>query len=247
MTAELMKMLSSDVKDSPFAGKPAYRSMGSARRGLTRSLAIDVAMPWIAVQLLSRVWGVPTVPAFAAAAIFPATSILLSWMGHRRTEYIGIGVLVTLISGIVVALLTNDVRFAVLKGAPAFALFGLACLLSLLRERPLMFFVSRQFTAGDDEARAQAWTARLQNAGFRRSMRLLTIVWGLASLAEATLGIAAAFVLLPGTALVVEPMLGIGTIAALLTWTTAYARRRAPPQRSPAPDQQPSAYTGARI
>ncbi len=130
-------------------------------RGLTRSLVIDVAMPWIAVQLLQRVWGVPTVPAFAAAAIFPATSVLLSWTRHRRPEYIGIGVLVTILSGIAVALLTNDVRFAVLKGAPAFGLFGLACLVSLRRERPLMFFVSRQFVAGDDEARALAWTARL--------------------------------------------------------------------------------------
>src|SRR5208282_975950 len=215
---EPMKMLSSDPKDPAVPGKPAYRATGSAPRGLTRSLVIDVAMPWLAVQLLQRVWGVPTVPAFAVAAIFPATSILLSWARHRRPEYIGIGVLVTILSGISVALLTNDVRFAVLKGAPAFALFALACLLSLRRERPLMFFVGRQFTAGDDEARAQAWTARLQNAGFRRSMRLLTIVWGLAALVEATLGIAAAFLLPPGMALVVEPMLGIGTIAALLTW-----------------------------
>jgi hypothetical protein len=91
-----------------------------------------------------------------------------------------------------------------------------------------MFFVSRQFIAGDGETRAQRWTARLQNAGFRRSMRLLTVVWGLAALAEATLGIAAAFLLPPGIAIVVEPMLGIGTIAALLAWTTAYARRRVP-------------------
>jgi hypothetical protein len=223
-----MKMLSSDAKDPAIPKNPAHRATGFAPRGLIRSLVIDVAMPWIALQLLQRVWGVPTVPAFAAAAIFPATSILLSWMRHRRPEYIGIGVLVTILSGIAVALLANDVRFAVLKGAPAFALFGLACLLSLRRERPLMFFVGRQFTAGDDEARARAWTARLQNPGFRRSMRLLTIVWGVASLAEATFGIAAAFLLPPGIALVAEPLLGIGTIAALLTWTTAYARRRAP-------------------
>jgi hypothetical protein len=133
-------------------------------------------MPWIAVQLLQRVWGGPTVPALAVAAIFPATSILLSWAEHRRAEYIGIGVLVTILSGIAVALLTNDVRFAVLKGAPAFALFGLACLLSLRRELPLVSFVGRQFTAGD-EARTQAWTARLKMPDFvdrcssRRSFR----------------------------------------------------------------------------
>jgi hypothetical protein len=139
-----------DAKGPAFPGKPAYQATGPAPRGLARSLVIDVAMPWIAVQLLQRVWGVPTVPAFAVAAIFPATSILLSWVRHRRPEYIGIGVLVTILSGIAVALLTNDVRFAVLKGAPAFALFGLACLLSLRRERPLMFFVGRQFTSGDD-------------------------------------------------------------------------------------------------
>jgi len=42
-------------------------------------------------------------------------------------------------------------------------------------------------------------------------MRLLTLVWGLAALAETTLRIAAAFLLPPGIALLVEPMIGIGT------------------------------------
>ena len=194
--------------------------------GLLRNLAVDVALPWITVQLLDRAWGVPIVPAFAAAAIFPAASILLSWRRHRRPEFIGIGVLATILTGIAIALLTNDVRFAVLKAAPGFGLFGIACLLSLGRERPLMFFVSRQFSAGGDEAKAAAWTARLRNAGFRRAMRVLTIVWGLACLLEATLGVAAAFLLPPGAALVAEPVLGIGTVVGLLAWTMAYARRR---------------------
>jgi hypothetical protein len=199
----------------------------SGPSGLVRSLVVDAALPWLAVQLLERVWGVATVPAFAAAALFPAASIVVSWVRHRRPEFIGMAVLVTILTGITVALVVDDVRFAVLKAAPAFGLFGLACLASLSRRRPLMFFVSRQFTAGGDDAKAAAWTARLENDGFRRSMRLLTLVWGTACLAEAMLGIAAAFLLPPGTALVAEPVLGIGTIAALLTWTTAYARRRA--------------------
>jgi hypothetical protein len=195
--------------------------------GIARSLVVDVAFPWLAVQFLERVWGVATVPAFAAAALFPMASVVLSWVRYRRVEFIGIAVLVTILTGVTVALVTDDVRFAVLKAAPAFGLFGLACLASLSRNRPLMFFVSRHYNAGGDEAKAAAWTARLENAGFRRSMRLLTVVWGTACVVEAMLGIAAAFLLPPGTALVAEPVLGIGSIAGLLAWTTAYARRRA--------------------
>ena len=134
--------------------------------GLLRNLAVDVALPWITVQLLQRAWGVPIVPAFAAAAIFPAASILLSWRRHRRPDFIGIGVLATILTGIAIALLTNDVRFAVLKAAPGFGLFGIACLLSLGRERPLMFFVSRQFSAGGDEVGDHSIEYRIETGGY---------------------------------------------------------------------------------
>jgi hypothetical protein len=206
------------------------RQVGKPSRGLSpalrRNLVIDAVLPWIAVQILQQAWHVPIVPAFAIASLFPAASIALSWLRHRRPDFIGIAVLVTIMGGITIALLTDDVRFAVLKAAPAFGLFGIACIASLGRERPLMFFVSRQLSAGDDDAEAAAWTARLKNAGFRRAMWLLTIVWGLACLLEAVFGVVAAFLLPPAVALVVEPVLGIGTVAGLLTWTLAYARRR---------------------
>src|SRR5215831_5477795 len=77
--------------------------------GFLRSLVVDVALPWITVQLLERAWDVPTVPAFAAAAIFPAASILLLWRRHHRPEFIGIAVLATILTGIAIALFTNDV------------------------------------------------------------------------------------------------------------------------------------------
>jgi len=157
---------------------------------------------------------------------FLTASILLSWRRHYRPEFIGIAVLATILTGIAIALFTNDVRFAVLKAAPAFGLFGLACLWSLRWRRPLMFFVGRQFSTGHDAAQAAAWNARLENAGFRRAMRRLTIVWGVTCLAEAIFGIATAFTLPPAMALVVEPVLGIGTVTGLLLWTTKYARSR---------------------
>ena len=201
--------------------------------GLARNLPVDVALPWLAVQVLERAWHVPTVSAFAAAAVFPAVSVVLVWARDRRADMIGIFVLVTLVGGVATALLTDDVRFAVVKGAPGFALFGLACLLSIGRARPLMFFVARQFTAAGDAAKAAAFTARLENPGFRATMRHLTLVWGLAALAEAVLGVVVALRLPPEAALVVEPILAFGTVGGLLAWTLSYARRRAAPGRAP--------------
>jgi len=205
---------------------PITPSPPSPPRSLLRTLVIDGALPWLAVQASWRFGHLPIVLALAIAAIFPAASIVFSWIRLLRIDFIGLAVLVTILGGIAVALVTNEPRFAVLKAAPGFGLFGIACLLSLTRRRPLMFFVGRQFnTAGDAEA-AAAWTARLENPGFRQAMRLLTIVWGVACLAEALLGVVATFLLPPTTALIVEPLLGIGTIAGLLIWTTRFARRR---------------------
>ena len=57
-------------------------------------------------------------------------------------------------------------------------------------------------------------------------MRTITAVWGLVCVMESLLGFAAAFLLPVNTAIVVEPALGISSIAGLLIWTTAYARAR---------------------
>ena len=90
-----------------------------------------------------------------------------------------------------------------------------------------MFFFARQFTAGDDPAKTAAWNARVDIAGFRRAMRVLTLVWGLAFLAKAALWTASALLLSPTAALLSGPAIGLGAFAALMTWTIAYARRGA--------------------
>ena len=198
---------------------------GSRPGGLGRTILLDIALPWLAVRVLEG-QGVAMVPAFAAAALFPLSSVLLAWIRRRRVDAVGILVVITLVLGVTLSLLSSDVRFSVVKAAPTWGLFGLACLCSLFARRPVMFFVARYFsTNGDPEKRAE-WDARLAIPGFVRSMRFLTLVWGLAALSEAALGIASAFVLPPNVALVVEPLLAFAVLAALLFWTVAYGRRQ---------------------
>jgi hypothetical protein len=191
-----------------------------------RSLVIDAGLPWLALQVLERA-GVPTVWALAAAAVFPVFGLLSAWRRARGVDVVAAIVLASLGAGVIVALSVGDARFALVKAAPAFALFGAACLASLLTRRPLMFFVARHFAPGDAAAKAADWDQRLSRPAFRSAMRLLTWVWGVVCLIEASLGIAAAFLLPLHMAVVAEPMLAIVTVGALLAWTRGFARARA--------------------
>lgn len=196
-------------------------------RGLLRNLAVDVALPWIAVQLLTRFEGFSIVAAIAIAALFPAASVVIGALRRRRVDYIGALVLTTLAGGVALSLATNDVHFALMRAVPGAAIFALACFTSLAARRPLMFFFARQVTAGDDPVKVAAWNARADIAGFRRAMRVLTLVWGLAFVAKAALWTACALWLSPTVALLSGPAIGFGAFGLLMFWTIAYARRGA--------------------
>jgi hypothetical protein len=194
-------------------------------RLLGRSLLVDVALPWLTVRILEA-YGVPTVWALAVAAVFPGASVVLNWIYARRVEAIGIAVFLTILLGIVMALISDDVRFGLVKAAPAFGLFGIACLGSLLAPRPLMFFVARHFQTAGEPARVAEWNDRMAVAGFRQAMRVITAAWGVTCVLEAILGFAAALLLPVHAAIVAEPAIGISSVVGLLIWTTAYARIR---------------------
>jgi hypothetical protein len=191
---------------------------------LRRTAILDLALPFVTVVLLQR-WGAAPLTVYAAAAIFPIGSIVVAWVARRSVDIVGVFVLVGIASGLGTALLAGDPRFALLRAAPSFALFGILCLVSLPTRRPLMFFVGRAFAAASDRTQAAAWDARVAQPGFRRAMRFLTLVWGTSALAAAAAGVCVAFLLAGRIAIVAEPVVAIGTVLALLGYTRGFARR----------------------
>jgi hypothetical protein len=189
-----------------------------------RILWLDIALPFVAVFALER-FGVAPLAAYAAASLFPLGSILGSWRAGRGVDVIGLGVVIGIASGLTLGLVTADPRFALLRAAPGFALFGIACLASLPTARPLMFFVARSFAAGGDPALRAAWNHRLVYPRFRRVMRMVTAVWGAGTLFHAGLAVTIAFTLPAQIALIAEPGVAFAIIAALLAWTRGVQRR----------------------
>lgn len=162
------------------------------------------------------------------AGLYLVAKIVLSWLWRRGVDVVGVGVLGGIGGGLLLAVLTHDPRFALVRAAPAFALFGAACFVSLFAKRPLMFFVARAFASDGDRARAAAWNERLALPAFRRAMRRVTIVWGAGTLAEAAAGVAAAFLLPARLVFIAEPVIAFAVVAALLAWTRALQRRAQP-------------------
>jgi len=175
------------------------------------------------VQLLLRT-GTPAVTALAIAAIFPFGDAVAGLVRKRRFDPIAVLSLIAIVVGIGTSGITGNAGFAVAKDSLFTIVFGLLFLGSLLAPRPLIFHLGRQFSSGGDPAAMAAWEARWSQPGFRRTIRLITAVWGCGLLLEAVLRIIAAFTLPVTTSTIVSPVLQVMTFGALILWTTRYAR-----------------------
>jgi intracellular septation protein A len=201
------------------------------------TLVFDVALPILAFSLLTR-YGVSTLWALIAGGLSPVLNNMRIWAKSRRLEPLGLIVLTFLAIGTALSLISGDVFFVLIKESFLTATFGLICLASLLAERPLMFYIIRQFVAGDDPVRLEWWNGLWQQyQQFRDAQRLVTAVWGGVYLVEALLRIGLALILTPAQVVVISPILTFGVMIILIGWTRRYLlavrlrEREAEPQR----------------
>jgi intracellular septation protein A len=187
------------------------------------TLVFDVVMPILAFNVLTS-YGVSTLWALIAGGIFPAINNLRVWARSRRFEPLGIIVMIFLVIGTAASLISGSVFFALIKDSFLTATFGLICLGSLLAERPLMFYIIRQFVAGDDPVRLEWWNSLWQYPNFRAAQRLATAVWGIAYLVEALLRVGFAAVLPPAQVVTISPVMAFGVMILLIAWTRRYMR-----------------------
>jgi uncharacterized membrane protein (DUF485 family) len=192
-------------------------------RAMLPDLVIDGALPAIAYQILSR-HGVGDVAALTAGAIFPAANIIRKFVATRRLDLVGAIVLVFIAIGVVTSLISGNVMFVLIKESFITGTVGLLFLSSLLWRRPIIFYLARQFAAGDDPERLAWWNGMWERPRFRTIMRTMTVVWGVGYVLEAGIRVVFALTLTPGTVVIVSPIMAIGTTILLIIWTRRYVR-----------------------
>jgi hypothetical protein len=199
------------------------RASVRARLESFASIAVfDIAGPLVVYQVL-RSHGASEVKALVLSGIFPALGVLLTVVRHRRLDAIGALVLIGIAVGTILGLASGNARLVLVEGSVPTGIFGLVCLGSLWTRRPLIYRFALEFM-GPDTPKGRDFADRWQYAGFRRVFNLMTIVWGVAYLAEAAARVVIVQNTSAGTALTVSKFMPYAVAGVLVAWMAVYGQ-----------------------
>jgi hypothetical protein len=163
--------------------------------------------------------------ALLASSVPPIVWSLVEFARRRRLDALS----VLVVSGIALSLLAmlggGGVRFLQLREKLVTGAIGLAFLGSALIGKPMVYELARATMRRKSESEAREFEALQVYAGFRRTMTVMTVVWGLGLLADVAVSVALLFVVSVREYLIVNPILGYGTMGALSLWSFLYGQR----------------------
>lgn len=155
-----------------------------------------------------------------------AAWVALQWARIRRIDPIGAITLFGFLAGIAASALLGGSAFVLKVRDSAFTcLFGLLCLASLARARPLMFYIGRALSAGSDPERLKAYDELCEMPTGLRTFRIITCAWGVGLICEAGMRVVLAELLPTGAFLAASPVLAGVVIGGLFAFTVWFSRR----------------------
>lgn len=187
----------------------------------------DAVGPYV-VYLVLHAAGWSSLRALVAGAVVSAVLVALDLARSRRFNALSAVVLLALLLAIAVTAITGDARVALARDAVITAGLGVAFLLSLAGDRPLMFHLMRSVSAGTGPDGASAFEDRVRrSARLGASLRVVTAVWGAGLLVDAGLRLLLAMTLPVSTAATAVTILTVATVLVLLSWMQRYLRSHA--------------------
>src|SRR5437763_2556498 len=184
---------------------------------------VNVILPFVIYTYAEARLG--DVRALLASSAPPILWSVVEFARHRRLDALS----VLVVSGIALSLLAmlggGGVRFLQLREKLVTGLIGLVFVGSALIRKPLVYELARATMRRKSESEAQEFEALQIHAGFRRTMTIMTLVWGFGLLADVVISVVLVFVLSIREYLIVNPILGYGTMGRRSLWAFLYGQR----------------------
>jgi hypothetical protein len=194
-------------------------------RGILFDILLNAIIPFILYRLSKRYISPSEWTALAIAAVFPLSKSFFDLLRHRQFDPISVVVLLGIVTSAIALLLGGSPRILLVRESLFTGVFGLACFVSLLLPRPIMFYFGRHFVAGDDQGKRERFNASWGLPQVRFANRLITIVWGTVYVTELVVRVTLVYTLSTQLVLVLSPLLiGSATVFTII-WTFSYVRR----------------------
>jgi hypothetical protein len=185
---------------------------------------INFVAPFVIFTLAKPALG--DASALIASSAPPIAWSIIEFIRRRRVDALSLIVL----TGIALSLLAfmggGGVRFLQLRERLVTGLIGMVFLGSAATGWPLMYHLARAKYMRRSASEAQGLETLRDNAHFRRTMLVMTLVWGFGLVADAAVTSVLVFALSIRQFMLVNGVLGYAALAALGLWTAWYGRRR---------------------
>ncbi len=204
--------------DQAFDPKSAMRSVGI-------SILVNGVLPFALYKILVPYFPSGSVMPLLYASAFPVIGLIVGLVRTRVVDAIAIFALFGIVYSVATTLLAGEVKLALILGSTQGFLIAGVFLASALIRRPIMFFMVRQFVAGNDLARRTRFAA-VDQADRGRTFFIATMVWACAIALLGSMSLGLAFTLPPATYLLVNNIVNTAVNLILLVWTIRFVRGR---------------------
>ena len=203
---------------------PLIALMRASGPSLLVELGVNFAAPWAVYHYSAPRLG--EVGALMASSGPPILWSLATFIRSRRIDAISAMVIVGIVLSLLAYIGANDAKLLQLREKMVTGLIGVAFIGSAAMGKPLIYWLAR---AGVERQGADA-LAEFDSSKtvplFRRTMTILTLVWGLGLLTDAGLGALLVRLLSVSDYLLVGPLLGYAVTGALILWTVLFTRHQ---------------------
>jgi hypothetical protein len=166
------------------------------------------------------------VNALMASSGPPIVWSIIEFARKRRVDALSILVLAGIALSLLAFLGGGSAKFLQLREKLVTVTIGLVFLGSAAIGRPLIYQLARATIMRRTPHELADFEALRDNLHFRRTMMIMTLVWGFGLLAEAGVAVGLVLTLSIHDYLIVSPVVGYGTMGGLGFWTYWYANRQ---------------------
>lgn len=186
-------------------------------------VGVNFVLPYVIYSYAAPQLG--DVQALLASSLPPILWSAVEFARHRKVDALSLMVL----AGIVLSLLAffggGGPRMLQLREKLVTGLIGIAFLVSAAIRRPLIYELARAGSARKGGAEADRLHGLRDDPLFRRSMNIMTVVWGFGLIVDVAVAAVLIFTLTIKEYMIVNPFEGYGVLGALSLWTFWFSRR----------------------